>query len=245
MRARPGDRGPGRPHRRRPGPRVVRRPDARRHRPRPVPVARGRGVGDRAPLVRRARDRRGRPHPALRPPWRRCCRCVRRSRKHPGGRPTSPRPSTALRVAAGHRTTRVRCFSRGKRDPPDARVPGGRRPVPVGRLSRGIGRRTGHSRPHDRSGGQLRPGRVPAVPRGRGHQGPGGCGRRGPALRHPATHAQLDAAPARATASASSPCAPPARSTARPSNKWSSTATWSTEAPGVRRLDRAGQPPAC
>ena len=42
---------------------------------------------------------------------------------------------------------------------------------------------------------------------------------------------QLAAAPRRATASASSRCAPPARSTARPSSRWSSTATWSTEAP--------------
>ncbi len=239
MRARPGDRGPGRPHRRRTGPRVVRRPDALRHRPRPIPVARGRGVGDRAPLVRRTRDRRGRPHPALPSPWRRCCRCIATGcARTPAASPTSPGPR--LRVAAGRRCARVRCFSRGKRDPPDARVPGGRGPVPVGRLPRGIGRRTRHSRPHDRSGGQLRPERVPALPRGGGHQGPGGCGRGRPALRHAATHPQLEAAPARATASASSPYAPQVRSTARPSSRWSSTATWWTEVPGVRRVDRAG-----
>ena len=107
-----------------------------------------------APLVRRTRDRRGRPHPAA--ALATVLPLHRTAAQEPGGSRDQPW-TAALRVAAGHRTTRVRCFSRGKRDPPDARVPGGRRPVPAGRLPRGIGRRTGHSRPHDRSGGQLRP----------------------------------------------------------------------------------------
>ncbi len=130
----------------------------------------------------------------------------------------APRPSRRsyrcrprhLRVAPAARSARVPCFTRGKRDPADPRLPGRRRAVPGRRIPRRLGRRTRHpgshhrhawsaSTPHDaklclegdaikdQDGRRLRPGTCAA----------------------PCARAPVPRSPPRATTSASSPCAPP------------------------------------